>query len=134
MHSLTVGISLVLAIGFTNCQEVDYRVRAKWIYVNETNSVITFRPPGVWSQFDIAANSSTVFEQDSDGPKDVTIDSYVPPLGAEFVVFDGTKCLLVSETGAYLTSNYASRKIEDRYYEFTFTFTQNHFNLATPCN
>ena len=134
MRFFLIGISF-FCLNFTSCKkDIDYRIRARWIFINETNYNITFKPVGFWEEFNVTANSTTIFEESFDGPKEVSAVDYTPILKAEYLVFDALKCLLISEAGADQIENYSNLKIDDRYFEFTFRFTQDHFNKSQNCN
>jgi len=92
------GTSLILLTGFEGCQkDIDFRVRAKWVFISETTYGITFIPDGLWTEFNVAPNRSTIIQQESEGPAIVTINSFSPPIKAQYLVFNATKCILSSD-------------------------------------
>lgn len=132
---LLIGTSLVLLTSFEGCKkDIDFRVRSKWVFINDTSFEITYKPEGFWTEFNVAANSSTTIEQESEGPETVTIANFSPPLKAQYLVFNSTKCILLSEVGADKIENYINQKLDERYFEFTFTFTEEDFNNSSDCN
>lgn len=135
MHFLLIGISIVFTSTFKGCRkEEDFRVRARWVYLNDTQYQISFRPDGFWSDFDVAQNNSIVIEEEFEGPEVVTIDSYVPPIKAEYLVFDETRCITLIDIGLDRIQNYSPQRISDRYYEFTFRYTEENFNASVNCD
>ncbi len=138
MHCLIFGISIFILLSFSKCGDVDYRVRADFIYINETVhtiEIISEKP------FTLPPNSDYVIKIDSDGGKNISADSYVPPFSDGIVIYDDIKCdtlasgaILGQGEGPAGIQNYQSKKISDRYYEFTYRFTEDHFLLAEECN
>ena len=75
-----------------------------------------------------------VINQDSEGPESVTKDSYVPPLDGIPTRYGSDQCLTYSEDeGPFATANYESKKLEERYYEFIYRFTEEEFAQAEEC-
>lgn len=129
------GISSLSILLLTNgCNEgIDYSVKAKWIYINETDYSITFLPENSWSEFDISANDTTVYLQNSEGPKNVEAESYVPPINTQAVVIDGLRCDSTLAENLRKISSYEQNKIGTRNFEFIFRFTQDNTSGAIEC-
>lgn len=135
MRFLLIGTNLILLTSFEGCKkDIDFRVRSKWVFINETSYEITYKPDGFWNEFNVAPNSSTTIEQESEGPEQVSVNNFTPPLKAQYLVFNSTKCILLSAVGADKIENYANQKLEERYFEFTFSFTELHYNNSTDCD
>ena len=142
-HCLLFGTSLLLAMASCTT-DIDYRVRSKWIYINETNQPIELNvainnqtsPDAIINPLD-----SLISSEDSEGPKEVTESTYVPPFGNDTVRYGQSQCLVYDPTGGAIgegegpfgTANYESRKIGERYYEFTYRFTEEEFAEAEDC-
>ena len=131
-HCLIIGISALLA--FSACEEqVDYRVRAEWIYTNETTQPLAFSVQGV----DTVLNptESYTFSMDTEGPEDVTEESYGSPFDGIPVRYGDDQCLIYEEGGGPLaTENYESEKLAERYYKFVYRFRESEFSEVEDCN
>ncbi len=128
MRYLIIGINVVLTGLMIGCK-TDYVVRSKWVYINETEYEISVI---YHSSFSIEPNGQHVFEETGDGSKNVTADSYVPP-NIDLIMYDSVKCEQLAAgnkagqgEGPAGIQNYESKKLEERFYEFTYRFT-------TPC-
>ncbi|MFW5751989.1 MAG: hypothetical protein ACOCW8_01480 [bacterium] len=82
---------------------------------------------------EVSANDTTVYFQNSEGPKNVEADSYVPPINAQTVVIDDLKCDSALARNLRKISSYEPNKIEPRNYEFIFRFTKDNTSVATEC-
>jgi hypothetical protein len=132
MRFLLIG---VISFLITNCKsEIDYRVDANWIYINETNHSITYAPENTWNDFNVGPKDTTIFIQHGDGPKDISVESYVPIINALTVMIDGTKCNTELAVKLHDISSYEAKKIDDRTYEFTFRYTEENTSDAVNCN
>ena len=84
---------------------------------------------------------SLILNQDSEGPEEVTESSYVPPFRDDIVRYGEDECISYDPTGEspgtgegpFGTANYESRKLEKRYYEFVYRFTEEEFVEAEDC-
>ncbi len=138
MRSLLIGISISIFL-FTNCiRKVDYMVRAKWIYINETGHNITYSPD-VFKDFNVAPYDTTIYFEDGDGPKNMVAKDYIPPLDATVIFFDNLKCDTLKGRSPNLTkgplsnANYESKKISNNNLEFTYRFTEKQYMDAKEC-
>ena len=138
MLFLLFGISIILFVN-NGCTKTDYQVKAKWIYINETGHNITYYPD-YWSNFNVKPHDTTFYYQDSDGSKDIKVDDYVSPVNALVVYYDNIKCDTLNRgnkpdlgDGPLNMANYSSKKLDDRYYEFTYRFTEKDFLEAKDC-
>ena len=143
-HYLLIGISLLTVL--SSCgEQVDYRVRAEWIYVNETPNnveILGVDRTDRQSFTAIAPGDSIVISQDIEGSETVTEESYVPILVGYTIRYADTLCrgyspmrgFAASEgEGPFATINYESEKLAERYYEFTYKFTEEEFSEAGNC-
>ncbi len=139
MRYLLIGISISTFL-FTNCiRKVDYQVRAKWIYINETGHNITYRPDS-WSTFNVKAFDTTIYYQDGDGGKNVSEADFISPINAQVLFYDDIKCdTLERGNKAYMGNgpigmdNYESKKISNNNFEFTYRFTEKQYLDAKEC-
>jgi len=126
-----IGISLAFAT-LSSCRKVDYNIKADFIYINETNHLIEYN--GESKIFNVNAEDTTIYVFESEGPKEVTIESYVAPLHSYsypcIIKFDNIKCDTIENSGPADIKNYESRKISERYYEFTYRYTVLDFQNA----
>jgi len=136
-NCLIFGINLIGIVFVLGCKpkEVDCLVKAKFIYVNQTNYNIE-TPIGI-----ISPNSSLTKNNSSLGPCSISSESYVPPfVGDTKIIFDGNKCLTYNSIsagkgeGPVGINNYANEKLGNLYYQFTYTFTEFEYNQAEDCD
>lgn len=128
--------ALIVLSATTSCDkgENEFKVRAKWIYINETDHKITFSPTENLSQFDISPNDTITYNQEGEGPKTVNPDNFFPPLNASTVVFDDVKCNTALTGKLNNITSYESKKLQHRYYGFTYRFTEEDYDKAEDCN
>ena len=56
MRYLIFGINSILILFTFSCKkDLDYTIRAKWIYINETNHLISYEPADIWKDFNLSA-------------------------------------------------------------------------------
>jgi hypothetical protein len=133
------GISSFFAVVFFGCKkEIDYKVSADFIYINETAysiEVISERP------FILPPMSKHLIMIEGDGEKEVSPESFVPPFLDGIIIYDNVKCdtLLSGQVagqgeGPTGIQNYISRIKGKRYFEFTYTFTLNDYIKSEECN
>jgi len=135
-HYLVLIISLFFVVILTCCnkKEIDYNVRSRWIYINETNHSISYKPDDCCNEFNISAFDTIIYNMSGDGPEEVTESYYYPPLNVHAVVIDSVKCDSTLALEIKETSSYISNKIGKRYYEFIFRFTDQNTSSAVDCN
>ena len=130
-HYLLIGISILMVL--SACEEqVDYRVRAEWVYVNQATQPVAFSVQGV----DTVLNPTETFtfSTDTEGSEDVTEESYGSPFDGNTVRYGSDQCVTYEEDeGPLATSNYESQKLAERYYEFTYEFTEEELSEAENC-
>lgn len=137
-HYLVIGISTLMVILNLGCnKKVDYQVRAKYLYINETDS--TIRYPIGWEKFNVSAKDTLIYETDDDGPETIEADDYIPPMADCYpciIYFGKNLCdtLSMGHTNSPLDiENYESRKLGERYYEFTFRYNQQMIDNSDNC-
>ncbi len=126
---LIIGISSVPMLIINGCTIKDYSVRAKWIYINETEYGISYLPESIWTEFNVASNDTTVYIMDGDGPKDVKAEDFYPPINALAVVFEGVKIDTLLADSLRKISSYEYKKIRRNNFEFIFRFTGENLSV-----
>ncbi|MEN6454205.1 MAG: hypothetical protein ABFD10_08090 [Prolixibacteraceae bacterium] len=135
MHFLLIGIISFSIFSLSSCKgDTDYCLNTTWIYINQTSHVITFNTQGFWTDFNVAAFSTTKVIEHSESSKDIIVESIVPTLNPSTVVIDGTKCDAELAVKLHDISSYEAKKIDDRTYEFTFRYTEENTSDAVNCN
>ncbi len=113
---------------FAGCgsPEIDYVVKADWVYINDTEHTIEVK--GFYN-FTLEPQGSYTIYQDGDGPEQTTEESYIAPFvfGISTIVIDGETEIPIGDSGITDRKNYTSEKIADRHYKFTYTFTDADF-------
>ncbi|QQS51023.1 MAG: hypothetical protein IPM71_15860 [Bacteroidota bacterium] len=133
MRYLLFGISTIIAILTFSCERTkDYSVNTKWIYINETSHSITYEPSPIWDEFNISGNDTVVYIQNSEGPKNVEANDFVPPINAN-VLINSLICDSSLTSKIHNISEYESTKLSERNFEFTFRFTDININLTDTC-
>jgi hypothetical protein len=144
MSFLIIGISIVL-LNLGSCQqEVEYRLDTEFIYFNQSNRTVTF------TKFDQggrrikvsleSSESDTTVYLASGGFENPDLNSCCQGLlhgvldgsdqGIIVVSFDNKSCLIEEPA---IISNYESEIIENRFFRYKFTFTDEILDNATDC-
>ena len=126
---LIIGISGFILMAANVCTIKDYSVRTKWIYINETEYPISYLPEGIWTEFNVAPNDTTVYMLDGEGPKDMQAEDVRPPLIAFAVVFEGVKIDTLLADSLRKISSYEYKKIRRNNFEFIFRFTGENLSV-----
>jgi hypothetical protein len=140
MSYLLIGISIVL-LNLNGCQqEVEYRLDTEFVYVNQSDKFLSFEASNGSSNRRVIAlspnSSDTVYYAASGGFENPDPNSCCQGLlgdilgGALTLTFTDSICSLSSPLDI---NNYVSEKVEDRYFRYTFTFTEEVLNKATGC-
>ncbi|MFV0290109.1 MAG: hypothetical protein ACK5IJ_04310 [Mangrovibacterium sp.] len=147
---------LYLSIGVISCilsgckKQVEYIINADIIYKNETPHTLKyFQYSSIdnysFLVFELLPNAEKVFEIRGDGghenPSGVNdyIGIFEGLQGNDGVLiqYDGNKCLVYKAGEGSTTENfqqsYESQKINDRYYAFTYTFSNEEYQSAVDC-
>ena len=129
MPFLLIGNFIVL---LSACGEVDYAVKGDYIYINATKYVIEI------DNYQLRPKDTFTIKTNGMGEKDITHVMYIVPWELSgLVIFDGLKCSKMyrgdNGEGIMNLRSYEHKKIENRYYQFTYTFTEKDYLKATPC-
>lgn len=130
---LICGISF--AVMLSNCRR-DSGLKVEWVYINETDSFITFSPPRV--NINLIGKDTFVYIETTEAEKDVDIKNVGNPLNVDIVYFGSTKCdTLTGKTGKSLgpasIDNYEVEKRKANDFKCTFRFTQEMLLNAKQC-
>ena len=143
MSYLILGISLLsIFITAQSCtDEGNYQLYGDYIYINDTDSVIEVKGP---YGFVINPQEEHTIKISPEGPEHPTVhdDNYDPVFkNLTVVVFNNNLCDTLHEgkeggtdEGILGIDNYTSEKVSDRYFKFTYHFTDEDFVDAVPCN
>ena len=136
LNYLICGISL-LSLLITSCKD-DHIFHSTWIYINETDSPISFEPNR--SEFNIGAKDTIIFTESGEGEEDMTAFNFVPPNRPFVVYFGNSLCdTLISGSSANKgeallgIENYESREDGKNNFTFTFRFTKTMLGKAKRC-
>ncbi len=138
MPYLIIGTSIILLLNSCTSGETEYIVKANYIYINNTNHIIE-----VLNSKTINPNETLQITFEGEGEKNTTETNYVPPFESGSVIkYNTSKCYIIKPNGLGFgrgegpagIQNYEWRKISERYYEFTYHFTEVEYNKAENCN
>lgn len=139
MPYIIIGTSIILLLNSCTLGETEYIVKANYIYINDTNRTIQ-----LISSETINPKETFKITIKGDGGKNVTATSYVPPYPfreGSIIKYDNIKCEFLDSglkagkgEGPAGIQNYEWKKISERYYEFTYHFTEAEYNQAENCN
>lgn len=135
MRFLPIGISaLSLVVGCGEAQ-VDYRVRADYLFINETPYAITYAGDG--NRFNVGAKDTTRFTSQGNGPETVNKDSFESPLHTYcypcLIRFENIRCDTIKDIGPAKITNFEARQLSERHMEYTYRFTEKDFQKAKQC-
>lgn len=134
MRYLLFGISAIIIFFSFSCERTkDYSVKSKWIFINETNHEITFEPLGFWDKFNVSENDTTIYIEDGEGSKTVSIEDFVPPINAQVVIINEIICDTALAHKLHDINSYSGVKNAERDFQFTFRFTDSNMNLKDTC-
>ena len=130
-YYLLIGISVLMFL--SACEEqVDYRVRAEWVYINKTTQPVAFSVQGVDTV--VSPTETFTLSTDTEGSENVTEESYGSPFDGNIVRYGSDQCVTYGEDeGPLATKNYESKNLAERYYEFTYEFTEEEISKAEDC-
>lgn len=131
MHYFLIGSSVGFTFFISGCKEdIDYSVKSKWIYINETEHTITYEPSPIWDEFNIYPKDTVVYIQEDDGPKYVEAKDFTPPIKAK-VLIDNELYDTILTKKIHNISEYEYQKISERNFEFTFRYTERIINITS---
>lgn len=126
---INILISTLFLISCKN-STVDWVVRADWFFINQTAHSISFSKN--YEKFNMAPYDTVFYQERGDGPEFLEAYSYQSPLYEAIVFYDSIRCDTIFNNGPGNIANFEYSKLEERYFEFTYTFTEEDFNNSTP--
>ncbi len=140
MKYLIICSSILIILTFNNCGPTDYIVKSRWIYINDNKNKILFsRDSSEMTMFNLDSGETKIFETESEGSKNPSSKDFIPLLSPFIVYYGDFLCDTLFLTNAREgegprgISNYVSRKIQDRYFEFTYRFSIADVVKADTC-
>lgn len=133
MNYLTIGISVLLVLLLGCEKQVDYSVKAKWIYINSTDSSISYSP--VRPNFNLDGQDTVEFETISEGHKETNPINLGPPLKPAVVFYGYNLCDTLSNQNKLLwdVSNYEIKKNGTNDFEYVYRFNDDVLKTAKKC-
>lgn len=151
MRYLTTGVVISLILIFANCSsgEIDYILNVDIIYKNKSNQPIKYYEligdekrllfdllPDKEKKIEIRGDGSTSNQTINNCCNDILGDFQ----GSNSILIsynNNTKCIIYNNNEGSGTGNitdYESRTISERYYELTYTFTEEEYSKSENCN
>lgn len=145
---LSIGLTISSFLGCGR-EQVEYIVNADIIYKNNTPYHIYYHRYDAYSQqygilFEVPPYGSFKKEIRGDGGNKVNTPEIYKGVFGDFqddngilIKYDDQKCLIYEKGSGSTTDNYLNsyqwRKINNHYFEFTYTFTEEEAQKATTC-
>lgn len=126
--SIILGICVGTMLTISGC---DYVVNKKWIYINETNHVITCEPSPQRGEFYISGQDTLIYYVEGIGPKHVDPNELTPPVDGN-VIIDNEFSDSVLTRKVRNVSEYECKILMENNFEFTFRFTEQ--NVGSDVN
>jgi hypothetical protein len=128
MLYLSFGISIITQT--YSCKK-DHGLKTEWIYINETDSAISYFPER--TILNIPPRGSALYKSNIESDKDVSVESISPPMSADIIYF-GTKCDTISiQEGRNNIKNYQTEKLGTNNFKLTYRFTKAMLLKADSC-
>jgi hypothetical protein len=130
---LIFGISIIA--NFSACRK-DHALTVEWVYINETDSSISFFPPRI--NFNLNPNSSFSEIETTEANQNVEINDVGVPLNVDVIFYNNNLCDTLngkskSELGPAYIENYTVEKKGDNNFKCTFRFTDEAMKRAKIC-
>lgn len=132
-------------MGLSSCQkEIEYRLDTEFIFENQSDKTISFAindPNSSRNEISLLSNTSDIIRLiPSEGTKDPNPNTCCQGLlhsvldgsdkGSIIIKYDNLKCIV--EVPANI-ANYKSEKISERFFRYTFTFTNEVLDHVSDC-
>lgn len=142
-NNIWIRYSLIGTIGsllicFASCVKHEFVHDAEFYFINKTDHHISYNY-GL-DKYNLNPSETRVFREEQGSVRNIDKATFSTPFKVTTfdvtLTFDGTKCLVVSPTGTFgplNIKNYVAEKTGKRAYKFTYTFTEEDYNRATPC-
>lgn len=133
MLFLIFGISIIANI--IACKK-DYALTVEWVYINETDSSISFFPPRI--NFNLNPNSSFSEIEITEADRNVDINTVGVPLNVDVIFYNNSLCDTLSgkaktELGPANIENYEVEKKGENNFKCTYRFTSETMRQAKLC-
>lgn len=130
---LIFGISIIAHI--SACKK-DAALTVEWVYINETDSSISFFPPR--SNFNLNPKSSYSETAITEADQNIDIHQVGLPLNVDVIFYNNSLCDTLNgksaaELGPANIDNYVVEKQGDNNFRCTFRFTNEIMRRAKPC-
>jgi hypothetical protein len=130
MLYLSFGISIIAQT--YSCKK-DHGLKEEWIYINETDSAISYFPS--INYLNIPAKGTAVYKSNEESNKDVSVESLSPPIRAVSIIYYGTNScdsINIGE-GPRSVKNYQTEKLGTNNFRLTYRFTKAMLLKADSC-
>lgn len=116
----------VVVFGCSPIRE-DYSALTTWEYINESSYLLTIEGAEEILNYNLAKNSKHTFDVKYRTEKDVSENDFHSPYRPEFtkITLDGERVVTTSPITD--KKNYTAKKVSDRHFQFTYTFTDADF-------
>lgn len=127
------GVGMLASI--SACRK-DYSLTVEWVYINETDSSISFFPPRM--DFNLSPNSSFSEIETTEADKNIDINRVGVPLNVDVVFYNNRLCDTLNgksmlELGPANIENYTVEKKGENHFKCTFRFTDEVMRRAKIC-
>ena len=136
MRFIIFGISILLM--FSCKRAIDYHIKLKYIYVNQTDYNITYSP-GYWNdKCNLMPNDSVIINQISDGGDRNTdpLSLGDPFLRPDIIYYNNILCYtqrLRTDPGPGNINDYTIKTIKNNDFEYRYVFTKAFAARADTC-
>lgn len=141
---LLIGISILTTFLYGCQEQVEYRLDAEFIFVNQSDKTLSFSvndPNGKRDEIILKKNASDIITLiGSEGSKVPDLETCCEGLlnsvldgsdqGNIVIKYDDFQCLIESPANL---DNYKKEKINSRYFRYTFTFTNESLKEVSEC-
>jgi hypothetical protein len=130
MLYLSFGISIIIQ---TNSCKKDYSLKEEWIFINETDSTISYFPSR--NELNIPPNGTIIYNTNEDAGKDVAVEDLSSPINADIIYYGLTMCdtLKNSQEGPLNIKNYNTEKLGRNNFKHTYRYTKTMMLKADIC-
>jgi hypothetical protein len=133
MLFLIFGISIIVNI--SACRK-DYALTIEWVYINETDSSISYFPPRI--DFNLNPNSSFSEIEITEANQNIDINNVGVPLNVDVIFYNNRLCDTLNgksklELGPANIENYEVEKKGENNFKCTFRFTDETMKRAKIC-
>jgi hypothetical protein len=126
---LSFGISIITQT--YSCRK-DHGLKTEWIYINETDSAISYFPSS--NYLNIPAKGTTVYKSNIEASKDVSVGNISPEFNARIIYYGSNYCDSINiDEGPRNIKNYQTEKLGTNNFRLTYRFTKAMLLKADSC-